>query len=240
MSKIVLDTLQQAQASFSLLNVMPDIHTWLKDEQGLFVFANQLFLQRFGFSTLDALKGKSDYDLAPAYLADKYCLDDDRVLKGEMVSERLELITNLSEAVSWFQTSKWPVYNHAGEIIGTFGLSRHLNKSAEATLAFRELSAPIDFIRQNFSQKITIKQLAEVSNISVSALERRFKKHLSKSPSQYITEVRLDHARALLVDSVKAISSIALETGFSDHSHFTRAFVKRFDISPSKVRKQGQ
>jgi transcriptional regulator GlxA family with amidase domain len=71
----------------------------------------------------------------------------------------------------------------------------------------------------------------------VSALERRFKKHLKKTPHQYINEVRLDNARRLLRETDKPIGTIALETGFADHSHFTRAFTRRFGTAPSADRR---
>ena len=122
-------------------------------------------------------------------------------------------------------------------MIGTVGFSRHLNRSEDQASPFRELQAPIDYIHRHFSDEISIELLARASNLSVSALERRFKKHLGKTPHQYLVDVRLDNGRKLLLETDKAIGVIALETGFADHSHFSRVFTRRFGKTPSQVRR---
>ena len=169
-------------------------------------------------------------------MAQHYRKDDDVVLEGGEVTDRLELIIAADESVEWFLTSKWPIYHPKGEIIGSFGFSRHLNKEERKAVPYRELNTPINYINQNFSSELSVHALAKACNLSISALERRFKKHLKKTPRQYITEIRLDHARSLLLETDKAIGTIAIETGFADHSHFTRAFTRHFEQSPSKVR----
>lgn len=172
MHKIVLPSLQHALPGFQLLTALVDTHAWLKDPEGRFVCADQLFLQRFGFHRLQELQGKTDYDLAPAPMAKEYRKDDRRVLAGEQVTDKLELITNRNEVASWFLTSKWPVYDTEENIIGSFGSSRHLNNTDRATIPFRELNAPIEYIRQHFGERITVAQLAASCHLSISALER--------------------------------------------------------------------
>ena len=103
-------------------------------------------------------------------------------------------------------------------------------------MPYRELSTPIDYIQAHFADALSVDELASACNLSVSALERRFKKHLGKTPHQYIIEVRLDHARRLLLETEIPVGTIALETGFADHSHFTRAFRKHFGSAPSALR----
>ncbi len=237
MTKLVFDSLDRAEENFAVLDLIPDTHTWVKDRQGPFVFGNRLFYQRFGIDSLAQLAGKTDYDLAPADMARRYRADDDHVLNGGVVTDRLELIGG-GESVEWFLTSKWPVYNQRGGIIGTVGISRHLNRFEHQSVPYRDLRAPINYIREHFSSQISVAELAAACNLSVSALERRFRKHLGKTPRQYITDVRLGHARRLLVETDKPIGTIALETGFADHSHLTRAFRRHFARSPSEVRLQ--
>lgn len=235
MTKLVFDSLDRAEQNFAVLDLIPDTHTWVKDRRGLFVFGNRLFYQRFGMDSLAELTGKTDYDLAPEDMARRYRADDDHVLNGGAVTDRLELIGG-GKSVEWFLTSKWPVYNPGGTIIGTVGISRHLNRSERQAVPYRDLRAPIDYIREHFSSQVSVAELAAACNLSVSALERRFRKHLGKTPRQYITDVRLGHAQRLLVDTDKPIGTIALETGFADHSHFTRAFRRHSGRSPSEVR----
>lgn len=237
MARLIFDTLDSIEQSFTLLDLIPDTHVWVKDRGGLFVCGNRLFYERFGFTSMRELVGKTDYDLAPADMAEHYCADDNHVLDGATVIDRLELIVGEGGSVEWFLTSKWPLHDTRVNIIGTFGMSRHLNDSERKSIPYQELNTPIDFIQQHFADTISVEELANACNLSVSALERRFKKHLKKTPQQYITEVRLENGKRLLWDTDKPIGTIALETGFADHSHFTRAFRKHFGQPPSRVRK---
>ncbi|MCP4466992.1 MAG: helix-turn-helix transcriptional regulator, partial [Halieaceae bacterium] len=52
----------------------------------------------------------------------------------------------------------------------------------------------------------------------------------------YINDVRLDNVRQLLRETDKAIGVIAQEIGFADHSHMTRAYKKKFGITPKQER----
>ena len=238
MTKLKFPSLDNAEQNFAMLDLIPDTHAWIKNTEGRFVYGNRMFFERFGYSSMQGLLGNCDYDLAPAHLAEEYCRDDDRVLQGHVVTDRLELIIGENETGDWFLTSKWPIYNLGEDIIGSFGISRHLNRTEGTTIPWQELRAPVDYICQNFAGNISVESLASASNISVSALERRFRKHLKTTPHQYINEVRLDNARQMLLETDKAIGTIALETGFSDHSHFTRAFSKRYGCTPSHARRE--
>ncbi len=236
MTRIVMDALDCSDPGFTLLELMPDTQAWIKDLRGQFVFGNQLFYRRFGFRDLHGLLGKRDEDIAPAHLARRYTEDDAHVLSGGAITDRLELIPGETRSRDWFLTSKWPVYNRDGAIIGSFGISRHLNRSEGKANVFRELDAPMEYINEHYDTRISIESLARASHLSVSALERRFRRHLKKTPHEYLTEVRLDNARRLLLETGKRIGDIAIETGFSDHSHFTRAFSRRFGMSPRQAR----
>lgn len=220
-----------------MLDLIPDTHAWIKDALGRFAFGNRLFFERFEMSSMQGLLGKTDFDIAPNNLAQKYTQDDSFVLGGGVVNDRLELILGGGAGGDWFLTSKWPIYDEKNSIIGTFGISRHLNRTEGKAIPFQELRAPVDYICEHFASNISVASLASACSISVSALERRFKKHLEKTPRQYISEVRLDNARQMLLETDKAIGTIALETGFADHSHFTRSYIQYFGETPSTARK---
>ena len=237
MTKLVFSSLEGMEQNFAILDLIPDTHAWVKNVAGAFIYGNRLFFERFGFTSLQGLLGHCDFDLAPAHLAEKYTRDDALVLRGKQVRDRLELIGGADQRADWFLTSKWPVYDPVDKIIGTFGISRHLNRTEDTTVPFLQLRAPIDYINQHFTEAISIKALASASNLSVSALERRFRKHLDKTPQQYLNEVRLDRARQVLLETDKSIGTIALEMGFADHSHFTRCFTRHFGMTPKNARR---
>ena len=237
--KLKFASIGEAGHSFAMLDLIPDTHAWVKNTQGRFAFGNRLFFERFGFSSMQGLVGKCDFDIAPASLAEKYCADDAFVLAGGEVIDRLELILGEHNPGDWFLTSKWPIYDLQGAIIGSLGISRHLNRTEGSTTAYHQLQVPVDYINENFASAISVESLASACNLSVSALERRFRKYLNKTPRQYIVEVRLDRARQLLLETDKPIGAIAMETGFSDHSHFTRTFHRYYGIAPRDKRQTG-
>lgn len=235
---IIFPSLEAASSAFQLLAPIENLHAWIKDLNGQFVFTNELLARRFGFSSASKLVGLSDHDLAPPYLANRYVEDDQQVLQGAVIADQLELIAHNEENSSWFRTSKWPIYNSQEKIIGSYGVSKIIDLSRSQPTSFHELNMPIEYIQKNYSESISVEKLAQACHTSISTLERRFKKHLSKTPLQYIMEVRLDNARMMVFDSSAKMSNIAQETGFVDNSHFTRAYKKRFSISPSADRKQ--
>ncbi|GGF02490.1 hypothetical protein GCM10008027_29270 [Pseudoalteromonas gelatinilytica] len=123
-------------------------------------------------------------------------------------------------------------------MIGTYGVTRHLQKTSKALSHVRAIEEPVKFIREHYHRQISIDELAELAHMSVSALERRFKKHLAKTPNQFINEVRLENARKLLIETQLPISQVAYQCGFSEPSYFSKQFWRLFGEIPSQMRSQ--
>jgi AraC-like DNA-binding protein len=221
-----------------MFDLMPDVLFWVKDEQNCFVYANQFFLEHIGVTSLVQIIGLSDFDFSPAHLAKQFTVDDQKVMHGEVVNNRLEMNNTTSGDISWFTTSKRPLLDEQGKPIGSYGISRHLEKTSLALSGMDALKTPVAYVRKNYMQNICLKELADITHLSISALERRFKKYLRQTPTQFINEVRLENARRLLIETNIAIATIANDTGFADHSYFSRQFQKLFDRSPSAFRQE--
>ncbi|MFT6193118.1 MAG: AraC-like DNA-binding protein [Cognaticolwellia sp.] len=219
-----------------MFDLMPDVLFWVKDEQNCFVYANQFFLEHIGVTSLVQIIGLSDFDFSPAHLAKQFTVDDQKVMHGEVVNNRLEMNNTTSGDIAWFTTSKRPLLDEQGKPIGSYGISRHLEKTSLALSGMDALKTPVAYVRKNYMQNICLKELADITYLSISALERRFKKYLRQTPTQFINEVRLENARRLLIETNIAIATIANDTGFADHSYFSRQFQKLFDRSPSAFR----
>jgi len=221
-----------------MFDLMPDVIFWVKDEKGCFVYANQFFLEHIGVTSLAQIIGLSDFDFSPDHLAKQFTVDDQKVMKGEVVNNRLEMNNTKSGDIAWFTTSKRPLFDEQGKAIGSYGISRHLEKTSLVLSGMDALKEPVAYVRKNYMQNICLKELADVTHLSISALERRFKKYLGKTPKQFINEVRLENARRLLIETNIAIATIANDTGFADHSYFSRQFQKLFKQSPSAFRQE--
>ncbi|MEW2915618.1 helix-turn-helix domain-containing protein [Ruegeria sp. ANG10] len=79
-------------------------------------------------------------------------------------------------------------------------------------------------------------QLAQKVNISTRQLERLFKRYLGASPKRHFMRLRLREAYRLLVQSRVPITEVALATGFSSTSHFSRCFRAEFQRTPNEMR----
>jgi AraC-like DNA-binding protein len=224
----------------TMFDLLPGVLFWIKNKDHHFIHANQAFLEHQGIKHLKSLLGKSDFDFSPIHLAKQFSRDDDKVLAGQCVTDRLEMNMTQTGDAAWYATSKRSITNEYGEIIGSYGITRHLQKQAMALSGVEAIQIPVDYIRANFQKHFTIDELAEVAHLSVSALERRFKKYLAKTPKQFISEVRLENARKLLVETNTPISQVGDETGFTDHSYFSKQFRLFFGELPSDFRKNSR
>ena len=95
----------------------------------------------------------------------------------------------------------------------------------------------VDFVKNHFTEELTIKDIAEAAHISVSECTRCFKEYTDYSPYEYLIQYRISEAAALLLQSNQTVDNIAIKTGFSDTSSFIRAFKKRMGLTPLKYRK---
>lgn len=239
MSTISVDTFINqfsVKQIIEMFDLMPDVIFWVKDSKGCFVYANQFFLEHMGVTSLTQITGLTDFDFSPVHIAKQFRVDDLKVMKGEVVNNRLEMNNTKTGDIAWFTTSKRPLFNEQGQTIGSYGVSRHLEKTSLALSGMDALKEPVAYVRENYMRAICLKELAAITHLSISALERRFKKFLGKTPKQFISEVRLENARRLLIETNLSIAVIANDTGFVDHSYFSRQFQKLFKQSPSAFR----
>ncbi|MDO6447191.1 AraC family transcriptional regulator [Colwellia sp. 1_MG-2023] len=224
----------------SMFDLLPGVLFWIKDKNHNFIHANQAFIDHKSVKGLQKIVGKTDFDFSPPHLAKQFIRDDNKILAGQSVTERLEMNMTETGDAAWYATSKRPITNKQGEIIGSYGITRHLQKQTIALSGVDAVKVPVDYIRSHYHQHFTIDELAEVAHLSVSALERRFKKYLAKTPKQFINEVRLENARRLLVESNTPISQVGEETGFTDHSYFSKQFRLFFGVLPSDFRQSSR
>lgn len=84
---------------------------------------------------------------------------------------------------------------------------------------------------------LNMEHLGRQVGLSRSRFFERFRECVGTSPTRYIESVKIAHAMKLLVETDLPIKEIADELGFSEHTHFTRFFVRRSGMTPSLVRK---
>ena len=131
----VYEEKEKAQA---ILDNIPDI-AWLKDREGRLIAANGPFMRLCGVNS-DDLPGKTDLDLWPRDLAEKYRADDRDVMETGRSKQMEEQISDTEGRRTWILTIKTPVFNNRDEIIGTTGIARDFTerKRMEEDLMERE------------------------------------------------------------------------------------------------------
>lgn len=92
----------------------------------------------------------------------------------------------------------------------------------------------IQTIESNRLNKLTIKELSFLSNMSVSTFKREFEKHYNSTPSKWFQDKRLEHSAFLLKNESKRASDIYQEIGYENLSNFIQAFKAKFGVTPKQ------
>lgn len=100
----------------------------------------------------------------------------------------------------------------------------------------RQLSALLDTLHQQFREPLTTEMLARQHFMSVSTLNRFFRRQMNQSPHQYLTQVRLGHACSQLISTDRPVAVIAETSGFGNLSNFNRHFRLHKGMTPRAFR----
>jgi len=227
-----------------LLDFLPDVLAWTKDRQGRYVWVNRAFLARYALdqpdgrevATIDSIVGKTDYDLSPPFLADQFRHDDEHVLAGERIVNRLERVGESRGTTAWHITDKIPVVDAKGVIIGTAGISRPAGSATRLEATAPGFGPVLAHMRAHFHHEISNQHLARLSNMSLRAFERRFHAAFHVTPQRFLRRLRLRIASRSLIDTNDSLADIAAGCGFSDQSHFSREFRRHFGRTPRDYR----
>src|SRR5580704_9156058 len=165
-----------------LFDCVEDALAWVKDRDGRYRWVNRAFLINFamddrresGSADPRDVIGKTDYDLSPAFLADQFRLDDEHVLTGKRIVNRIELVGQPDGLTVWNVTNKIPLFDTGGVIIGTAGITRRLNSPEADTVPGSEFGPVLAYMRDHYFAPITNVQLARLAHMSVRAFERKF------------------------------------------------------------------
>ena len=98
---------------------------------------------------------------------------------------------------------------------------------------YRRLISTHEYMLDNFTQPISLTELAQTANISEFHFLRSFKAVFGESPYQYLLNLRLQLAKYLLIAGKQSITEIALSTGFKEVQAFSKLFRRAFRKGPS-------
>lgn len=152
----------------------------------------------------------------------------DRILLFEEIYRNLEMgysIDNLDYASICLM-----------HMLGSFRYLSQFRKIKEVSMS-DPISRSIEYMRSNLSNKIRLEEVAAYCGFSLSHFCLLFKKKTHRTPSEYLTHLRIQKACQLLDYSTLKIKEVAQQCGFDDPFYFSKVFTKVMDRTPSIYRK---
>ena len=117
------------QAVWMILEQLPGVFYFVKDDQGRLMAANAATCLRCGVKEERDLIGASDADFLPADIARAYLAADKKVMRtGNPLTNRLELFYDEEKKLDWFPTAKLPLRDRRGKVIGVISVARRDEK----------------------------------------------------------------------------------------------------------------
>jgi AraC-like DNA-binding protein len=209
-----------------------------KDLQGRFVFVNQKLIEFFKLDSGADIIGKTDHELNSKDLADAYLKDDLRVVQEKaFISNKIELLENGNSTKEWFSTTKGPLYNRHGKVVGIEGIAFSTSSvSSHPEEEPSDLSECLTYIQENYTKSILMKEIASKFHMSISTFEKKFKNTYNMSPKQYLKRYRIQKACEMLRNN-HSVKEVTYSTGFCDQSYFTKEFRLTMDMTPNAYKK---
>ena len=116
--------------------------------------------------------------------------------------------------------------------------ARHKRDETKNRTKNTHIKNACDYISKNFTQNITVSDIAEHLHLTKNHLIKLFKKELKETPNQYVLKLKLIYAQYLILHSEQTLQQIAFACGFNTPSYFAKRFYEHFSVLPSELRKR--
>lgn len=131
------------------------------------------------------------------------------------------------------KVGEWYIRTHARPAGG----AQRPSVAARYGLSHRGLLASLTAMQDNVSEPLRREDLARIASVSVRQLERLFAAHVGRTVGQEYLRLRLEAAMHLLRETALPRVEVAVACGFADVSHFSRAFRRRYEMTPLRARR---
>ncbi|MBR3369865.1 MAG: GlxA family transcriptional regulator [Rhodobacteraceae bacterium] len=114
--------------------------------------------------------------------------------------------------------------------------TQRLSIPARIGVRHPKLARVIEIMESHIEDPISPAELAQDVDMSTRQLERLFRRYLNRSPKRYYTELRLERARNLLMQTDMSVINVALASGFTSPSHFSKCYRAHYNTTPYRER----
>lgn len=220
-----------------LFDQLPDLVFFVKNLRGEYVVVNQTLVDRCGHQEKSTILGRRADELFPPPLGESYRAQDECVLRnGKKITDQLELHFYALRGRGWCLSSKFPLMDRKGGVIGLVGISKDLQSANDHGADYPAVAKAVNHMRQHLDQPLRVKELATIAGLSPYQFDQRMFRIFHLTVSQLLQKLRMEAALEKLRNSDDAISQISLDCGYSDQSAFTRKFRQTTGVSPSAFR----
>lgn len=102
------------------------------------------------------------------------------------------------------------------------------------------LKSILSYLNRHFSERLSLSDVSGAFNFSAKYFSRFFKENFNRGLVEYLNDIRIEKAAAMLADPALSIGEIASAVGFDSFSYFIRRFERVFGCTPSRYRKQAR
>ncbi len=197
---------------------------WQDPEDCLQIRFNSQFLQKIAQETLD--RDSDNLELLPTFQV------RDNQLQAIAMMLATEFQNNSSNELYLDSLTNVLAIN----LLRQYTVSKPKVPFYEGGLPPRQLNQILDYIDTNLDQNIKLADLAQLLDLSAFHFSRLFKQSINTTPHQYLSQQRVERAKKLLKQSDLLIIDIALECGFSSHSHLSKQFRRITGTTPKAYR----
>ena len=220
-----------------LFDQTPDVAFFIKDSAGRYLVVNQSIVERHGLQRKAQLIGRRPCDVCPGDFGRIPSAQDVAVLRtGRPLLDHLELHWYAPHKPGWCLTTKLPMRDANGNIVGLIGISRDVRAPIAPGDIPVEFAAALDHFENNLSASTTPSALAQRARMAPPRFARLMKRFFGLTPSQFIAKTRIAAASRMLRERDETVADIAIACGFYDHSAFTRTFRAMTGVTPTQFR----
>lgn len=161
-----------------------------------------------------------------------------RITPVGCVPEARELLRRLIHELQ-FRQRQYEMFCQAQILLllATLSRGRQQRESAQFAQKYRRLAAVIAHMHANCQQSLSVSDFARMCDLSECHFIHLFREYTGEAPYAYLTRLRLEKAKDLMVSTTLNISEIAAAVGYPNPLYFSRLFRRHMGVPPSQFRK---
>ena len=220
---------------------LPGALFMIKNLDSRYIYMSHALRESINLPQGQEVVGKNDFDLFPKIIAESFRQNDLLVFQhGKPLVNEVHATGFFTHATKWTYSSKYPLHNPAGKVIGLITINRPYSGVMGHDGELNRLLPAIEHVYRHFAETITIAALAILCSLSQSQFMRVFRQGMNMTAQAFVEQVRMFHAIDAIKHTTHSIARIALDNGFYDHSAFVKRFRKFTGTTPLQYRREQQ